>query len=113
MALTDVRQAIADALSTISGVIGYTKPPSTLRAGDAWPRLGGLARDQLSGQHEVTWRTFVILPADEDMALATVEELVSELDAVLPGYVLVHEVVNYQTTSSATVPALQTTFIRE
>lgn len=113
MSLEGVRQELADALSTVTGVTGYIKPPTALKPGDAWPRLGTLERGP-GAAFLVTWRVLIILPVDEQVALNTIESLVPELfDALNPvGFIQTIEPITYEA-SSFSSPALQVTLIRE
>lgn len=115
MALTEVRQAMADALSTVEGVTGYTKPPTTARTGDAWPRFAGAERDPGTLQFTFTWRVLVLLAADEGVALDSLDDLVPDLYEALmsEAYVLRWEPVVYTSSAGATTPALEITMIRE
>lgn len=116
MSLTGVRQALADALSTVDGVSGFLKPPATGRPGDAWPRLDGLTRDPGgSGQFLATWRVILLLSTDEAVALDSLVDLVPDLDDALRpiGYVESYTPVLYRPASGAEMPALEITITRE
>lgn len=67
------RAAIATALGTVAGVHGYPYRPTTPRAGDAWPILPSMDR-----QDDIVWRPtwtiIVMLPADERAASDWVDE---------------------------------------
>lgn len=64
MSLAGDRKAIADALSTVTGVKGYAKRPTSTLPGDGWPLLSSL--DRADGQaFTVTWRVLLVLPQDE------------------------------------------------
>lgn len=113
MSLVGVRQELADALSEVEGVNGYTKPPTALKPGDAWPRLGGLERQ--GPVYLVRWRVLVLLPLDEVAALNLLETLVPDLEAALAsvGYVESYTPVTYQAGTTANHPAVEITLIRE
>ena len=53
MSLTEVRQEIADALSTVGQLTGYPAPPSVMAVGDAWPLLAGLASAGAPGSFHI------------------------------------------------------------
>lgn len=63
MSNADTRQAIADALSTVSGVTGYPARPDALNEGDGWPQWRGATPQAYA--FENTWAVLVILPAGE------------------------------------------------
>lgn len=65
MSIGGDRQAIADALSEVSGVIGSKYRPIVLTPGSAWPLVEGIDRDR---DYQVTWRAVVVLPTDERKA---------------------------------------------
>lgn len=59
-----IRDDIAAALSTVTGISGYVKRPSAAKAGDAWPKLQG--REHISlGSWETSWQIVVKLPVDD------------------------------------------------
>lgn len=58
------RTALAAALSTVSGVTGYPRRPTTIRSGDAWPQWAGSQHDGGQGFVE-TWNVLIVLPPDE------------------------------------------------
>lgn len=60
------RQAIAAALSTVSGVAGYASRPTAVTSGDAWPQWAGSERDVASGFIE-SWVVLVVLPAADEI----------------------------------------------
>ena len=64
----EARTAIAAALSTVDGVTGYPKKPSTPRAGDGWALWGGAERWEGAGPFVTTWRVLIALPPDEAAA---------------------------------------------
>jgi hypothetical protein len=59
------RADIAAALSTVTDVTGYTKRPTTPKAGDAWPLLTQLEYAGGQATYEITWRVLVFLPQNE------------------------------------------------
>jgi hypothetical protein len=64
MTNADTRQELADAVSTVAGLTGYVKRPSTPKDGDAWPQWRG-ARVQGGVIYENTWTVLVLLPGDD------------------------------------------------
>lgn len=65
MSNADTRQAIADALSTVSDINGYPARPNALNEGDGWPQWrGGVPR---AGAVENTWAVLVVLPSADDV----------------------------------------------
>jgi hypothetical protein len=67
MSLSDDRQAIADAIASITGLTGYTRPPKSVKAGDGWPRWRG--SDRADGFAFVnTWAVIIALPGEEERA---------------------------------------------
>lgn len=115
MILTEVRQALADALSTVVGVVGYTRPPIAPRPGDAWSRFGGMERDEATGQFVVTWRVLVLLAMDEGVALDSIADLIPRLYAALTplAYVQSFAPVTYPGPGNTQQPALELVMIRE
>ncbi|MCT2277994.1 hypothetical protein M3G91_10190 [Micromonospora chalcea] len=83
MSLQGDRKAIADALSTVVGVTGYAKRPTTRKAGDGWPLLSSLER-AAGLSFTVTWRVLILLPQDETKASEWIdvhhEDLVDALE---------------------------------
>ncbi|HET8716664.1 MAG TPA: hypothetical protein VFM50_02850 [Nocardioidaceae bacterium] len=63
MSNADTRQAIATALSTVSGVTGYPARPDALSEGDGWPQWRGAATHAYA--FENTWAVLVVLPAGD------------------------------------------------
>lgn len=85
MSIVDMREDLAGAASTVVGVKGYRKRPPAPTAGDAWPMLRSLPRDEDSGQFFALWRLIVMLPQDEEAALKFIDEHVDALaDALQP-----------------------------
>lgn len=73
MSLVGDRAAIAAALSTVDGVTGYEKRPTTARPGDAWPLLAAL--DRAGGwSFTVNWRVLILLPQDEGKASKWIDD---------------------------------------
>lgn len=65
MSNADVRQEIADAVSTISGLTGYARRPAAAREGDAWPQWRGAER--ADGQAVLqTWVVLILLPQSNE-----------------------------------------------
>lgn len=65
MSISADRQAIADALSDVTGVTGVKYRPTVMSPGSAWPLLEGIDRSQ---DFAVTWRVVVVLPTGERKA---------------------------------------------
>lgn len=84
-----MRDDLAAAASTVPGVKGYPKRPPAPRAGDAWPMFRSAPRDPESGQFFALWRVIVMLPQDEEAAIAFYDERMwAFVDAFQPyGYV--------------------------
>lgn len=76
------RAAIAAALDSVSGVAGYPYRPGAPRAGDAWPILPSMDR-----QDDIIWRPtwtiLVALPADERGASDWVDQHFDDIVAAL------------------------------
>jgi hypothetical protein len=81
MSLIGDRQAIADALSTVTDVTGYPFEPVAIKAGDAWPHLDSLERSD-GRVFLPRWLVYVALPADEKSAAAWVD---SHYEAIVDG----------------------------
>lgn len=85
MSLSDRRDAIVAALSTVDGVKGYPKAPQAPRTGDAWP---GLVPEFTRGPGMVfylDWSVYVALPGQDLDAAQWIEEHLFELvDALQP-----------------------------
>lgn len=82
MSVTDTRQRLATALSTVTGVNGYVFRPSTIKAGAAWPLLDSLERgpgEYFSGN----WRVIVALGGDEKQAQKQLDNLLPLIVAAL------------------------------
>lgn len=73
MSLVGVRSLIATALTTVEGVKGYEYPPTSPRAGDAWPMLGPMDRADGTAFY-VTWNVAVFLPQDQRAAAVWIDE---------------------------------------
>ena len=82
MSNASTRQAIATALSTVSGVTGYVQRPAAMKPGDGWPQWGGSERDAGQGFLE-TWRVLIVLPVDEVSADAFADSHQDALVAAL------------------------------
>lgn len=66
MSNATIRQEIAAALSTVSGVHGHASRPSALNEGDAWPQWrGGVPH---AGAVESTWAVLIVLPQTDDVS---------------------------------------------
>lgn len=82
------RTALAAALSTVDGVTGYERQPSTLKPGTAWPNWGGGNRDDESMGFLETWRITIVCPqGTTDAADAYVdshgEQLIAALQTIM------------------------------
>lgn len=118
MALTDDRELIATALSTVDDVTGYVRPPNALNPGDAWPQFGGLGEPSNApgaGPCVVTWYVLVLLAPDTEAALEAFETLASPLWEALQalGHVSAIEPRTYPSASGPAYNAIQVTMIRE
>lgn len=61
-------------MSTVAGVTGFEKRPSTIKAGAAWPLLDRLDRgpgDAFAGE----WRVLLALGGDEGTAIDKLDQL--------------------------------------
>lgn len=66
MSNADVRQAIADAVSTVSGLTGYAQRPPSAREGDAWPQWRG--GERAAGREFLqTWAVMLLLPQSQEV----------------------------------------------
>src|SRR5690349_8798305 len=74
MSRAATRQAIATALSTVTGVTGYARRPSVLTEGVGWPQWAGSA---YAGGHMYTWlwNILIVLPSADD---STADEFADE-----------------------------------
>jgi len=68
-----VREEIAMALSTVSGVKGYPYAPAARKLGDAWVRWLGDER-AAPGEFTATWQIVVLLPQDEGVGQLWVDQ---------------------------------------
>lgn len=115
MNLTETRQDLVDALSSVDEVTGYMKRPATARPGDAWVRLAGMEATGYAGLFTVTWVAVVLLPADEGAAIEQLETLVPDLDDALRpvAHVQGYAPVSLTGGSGGEQPALEITMTRE
>ena len=83
MSNAQTRQNIADALSTVAGIKGYTSTPSAPSVGDGWPQWRGA--DRAGGYaYTNTWIVLIVLPnQDEVTADAYADEHLELLDDAL------------------------------
>lgn len=84
MSNADTRQAIADALSTVSGIHGHPARPDALNEGDGWPQWrGGVPRAHAV---EGTWAVLIVLPSANDVTADAFADSHGEalLDALRP-----------------------------
>lgn len=98
----EVRPDIAEALSEVDGVTGYTRRPSAPRVGDAWPKWSGDTH-VAPGAFETTWQIVVLLPNDE---AAQEEWIVARRVALVEALAAVAWVVGMEPGVSADSPAL-------
>jgi hypothetical protein len=61
------RTDIAAAVSTIDGLRGFAKQPTSPNTGDAWPQWSGGERAD-GAMFVNSWRVYVILPSDDTTA---------------------------------------------
>lgn len=76
------RLALAEALSTVTGLTGYTVRPKAPRIGDAWPLWRGSERGAGHGYLE-TWAVVIVTPQDEKAASQFSDERQDDLDEAL------------------------------
>lgn len=100
MGNADVRLAIAAAASTVSGVTGYAKRPTSLNIGDAWPQWRGAERVDGMGFLE-TWQVFLLLPSDEFTADGYADTLGYPLAEALRPVLFVDSIVPAEVATSA------------
>jgi hypothetical protein len=67
MSNADTREVIAEAVSTVDGLHGYVKRPTSSRPGDAWPQWSGAERAD-GALFVNAWRVYIVLPSDESAA---------------------------------------------
>jgi hypothetical protein len=85
-ALSDTRDEIAAALSTVTGITGSPYPPRVIARGMGWPEWSYSEPSTYLGD-QTTWLVHVVLPAGTVDAIAAaadeiVDELTEALDAV-------------------------------
>lgn len=67
MSNADTRDAIAAALSTVTGVIGYARRPAVMKPGDGWPQWGG--NEHAGGAAFIeSWAVLIVLPAADEVS---------------------------------------------
>jgi hypothetical protein len=69
------RASIAEALSTVAGVTGYTDRPKATKPGDAWPLVDSLTR-VIGDAFETRWRIAVTIANDVGTATDRFDELI-------------------------------------
>jgi hypothetical protein len=85
MTIDGKRDEFSAALSTVVGVRGYARRPSTIKSGDGWPMWDGSERSSGDSWFSQRWRVLVALPGDEDAASTWVDEHWDDLfDALQP-----------------------------
>lgn len=107
MNLTEARQALADAVSTLPDVTCVARPvPGNLRPGDAWVTVARLEPGAFLGSTNATLSAFVVLGADERLADASVDALAGALlDCAYPLYGFALSVEPQVVTAGESVPA--------
>ncbi|GAA2817454.1 hypothetical protein [Kribbella solani] len=84
MSFVESRAAIAEALSTVEGVTGYPKRPTTWTPGDAIVLVEQIDHT-LGVAWQVTWRIVLLLSGDEGVAIEQLDELLPLItDALQP-----------------------------
>jgi hypothetical protein len=115
--LLAVRQEIAAALTTVSGITGYADPPSIMAPGGAWPLLVNLTTaDHLpAGVFLAQWRIILITGGTPEDGLTFLDaQLVPVLAALAPhGWITTVTPVTIETTSSGTLYGAEITLVRE
>jgi hypothetical protein len=105
--MNTTRAQIATALSTVSGVKGYAKRPTAVKAGDAWPILAAVTRGPGDSWGQ-TWRVLVLLPGSERDAVDAVDLLLPSLLGAVDGVVWVESAEPVVVaTDAGDLPALQ------
>lgn len=83
------RTDIAEALSSVTGVQGFSYRPTTFDTGDAWPLLE--RKDKGPAQtYQNTWRVVVVLPTGEQDSMIWFDDMFQEIADALEdasGYV--------------------------
>ncbi len=74
--LSDSRQLIADALTTVTDVTGSTRRSRTMNTGDAWPLIDFMERGP-GLDFNTSWKIVVVLPKDEHSAMDWFERLLA------------------------------------
>lgn len=107
MNLTEARQALADAVSTLPDVTCTARPvPGNVRTGDAWVTVARLEPGPFLGSQNATLSAFVVLSPDESLADAKVDALSGPLLAcVQPLYGFAAFVEPQVVTAGEAVPA--------
>jgi hypothetical protein len=118
MSLLSVRQEIATALSTVTGVTGYTDPPGVMAPGGAWPLLTSLTTaDHLpAGLFLAQWRVLLITGGTPEDALTWLDGAAFPLvlAALAPhGWITQAQPVTIATPSSGTLYGVEITLVRE
>ena len=72
MSQATTRAALAAALSTVDGVTGYVKRPTTPKPGDGWPLWRGSERGA-GWAFTAGWAVLIVLPGDEAAADAWID----------------------------------------
>lgn len=82
MTITEARQALADAVSTLDGITCTPRPvPGNTRPGDAWVTVSRLEPGPYHGSQNATLSAFVVLGSDQWRADAQVDALMGPLVA--------------------------------
>jgi hypothetical protein len=113
MSLVTDRTDLAEVLSTIDGVRGFKYRPKDFSAGDAWPLIETVTRDQ-GAYLRVTWRVIIILPTDEKAASAWFSDHLEDITDALDQFAYVEEAKPYiQQTGAGDVNAIELTMSKE
>lgn len=106
------RQAIVDALDTVTGVVGHYVIPDAPTTGDGWPvwESGAFRGGKLANTIAHTYSAFVVVPAGltydtTDAADTLIDELMHALHKI--GGVDVAEPVLIPVDPTSTVPAIR------
>ena len=86
-----LRSELAEALTEVSGIHGFTRKPGAPKVGDAWPRIGRLAH-VAPGTWETAWQIVIKLPQDEGTQDAWIIERLDTLADVLAPLVWILDV---------------------
>jgi hypothetical protein len=108
------REDIAEALSTVSGVSGFSFRPRVIGPGSGWPLTVTLNRGPAQN-FDRTWKVVVVLPSDERAASTWFDEKFQAISDALEyqaGYVESIEPGNVDT-DSGVLPCMIFTYRKE